>query len=143
MGAHGLSLDLMRRDRQSDNGVVELMVVDLVAACRGLGVERISLNFAMFREVFEEGGRIGAGPYIRLSRSVLLFVSRWWQLESLYKANSKYRPAWEPRLLCFRSARDLPRISVAMGIAEGFVAVPTSARCYAAVGPGPCTRYRP
>jgi lysyl-tRNA synthetase class 2 len=124
-GERGLSLDLMRRDRTSDNGLVEFMVVELVQACRRLGVDRISLNFAMFRAVFEEGGRIGAGPVIRLARSVLLFFSRWWQLESLYRSNAKYRPDWEPRLLCFRSSRDLPRISVAMGIAEGFVAVPS------------------
>ncbi|MGE5827649.1 MAG: bifunctional lysylphosphatidylglycerol synthetase/lysine--tRNA ligase LysX [Micromonosporaceae bacterium] len=124
-GRSGLSLDLMRRDRDSDNGLVEFMVVQLIAAARRLAVARISLNFAMFREVFEEGGRIGAGPVIRLCRSVLLFVSRWWQLESLYRSNAKYRPDWEPRLLCFRRPRDLARISVAMGIAEGFVTVPT------------------
>ncbi len=124
-GARGLSLDLMRRDRASDNGLVEFMVVELVNAARQLGVERISLNFAMFRGVFEEGGRIGAGPFIRLARSVLLFLGRWWQLESLYRANAKYRPSWEPRLLCFMSSRDLARISVATGIAEGFVSVPS------------------
>jgi lysyl-tRNA synthetase, class II len=124
-GSRGLSLDLMRRDRDADNGLVEFMVVELINASRQLGADRISLNFAMFREVFEEGGRIGAGPAIRLARSALLFVSRWWQLESLYRSNAKYRPAWEPRLMCFRSTRELPRISVAMGIAEGFVSVPS------------------
>ncbi len=124
-GTRGLSLDLMRRDRTSDNGLVEFMVVNLVNASRRLGVQRISLNFATFREVFQEGGRIGAGPFIRLARTVLLFFSRWWQLESLYRSNAKYRPTWEPRLLCFRAPRDLPRISVAIGIAEGFVSVPS------------------
>jgi lysyl-tRNA synthetase class 2 len=124
-GERGLSLDLMRRDRASDNGIVEFMVVNVVNAGRQLGVDRISLNFAMFREVFEEGGRIGAGPFIRLARSILVFFSRWWQLESLYRSNAKYRPVWEPRLLCFAHTRDLPRISVAMGIAEGFVSVPS------------------
>ncbi|HEX6872738.1 MAG TPA: bifunctional lysylphosphatidylglycerol synthetase/lysine--tRNA ligase LysX [Micromonosporaceae bacterium] len=123
-GSRGLSLDLMRRDRAADNGLVELMVTDLLAAGGRLAVERISLNFAMFREVFEEGGRIGAGPFIRLSRSLLLVLSHWWQLESLYRSNAKYRPTWEPRLVCFRNTRDLPRISVAMGIAEGFLSVP-------------------
>jgi lysyl-tRNA synthetase, class II len=124
-GTRGLSLDLMRRDRQSDNGLVEFMVTELVGASRRLGVERISLNFAMFREVFEEGARIGAGPFIRLTRSLLLFFSRWWQLESLYRSNAKYRPDWVARLLCFQHPRDLARISVAMGIAEGFVRVPS------------------
>ena len=124
-GTHGLSLDLMRRDPEADNGIMEFMVASLVAASRQLGVERISLNFAMFREVFEAGGRIGAGPFIRLARSILLFFSKWWQLESLYRSNAKYHPDWVPRLICFRNTRDLPRISVAMGVAEGFVEVPT------------------
>ncbi len=104
-GPHGLSLDLMRRDRDSDNGLMEFMVVGLIEQCRRLGVERISLNFAMFREVFDEGGRIGAGPVMRLTRSILLFFSKWWQLESLYRSNAKYQPEWVPRLVCFRSSR--------------------------------------
>ena len=133
-GPHGLSLDLMRRDRDSDNGLMEFMVVGLIEQCRRLGVERISLNFAMFREVFDEGGRIGAGPVIRLTRSILLFFSKWWQLESLYRSNAKYQPEWVPRLVCFRSSRDLPRISVAMGIAEGFRRR-ALAGCAAAPGP--------
>jgi lysyl-tRNA synthetase class 2 len=124
-GRRGLSLDLMRRDRDSDNGLMEFMVVNLIEQCRRLDVERISLNFAMFREVFEEGGRIGAGPIVRLTRSVLLFFSRWWQLESLYRSNAKYQPEWVPRFTCFASSRDLPRISIAMGIAEGFVPAPS------------------
>ncbi len=129
-GVHGLSLDLMRRDPGAENGIVEFMVANLVAASRQLGVERISLNFAMFREVFEAGGRIGAGPVIRVARSTLLFFSKWWQLESLYRSNAKYHPDWVPRLICFRSTRDLARISVAMGIAEGFVDLPTPGRWF-------------
>ena len=30
----GLSLDLMRRDRERDNGLIEFMVIDLIAAPR-------------------------------------------------------------------------------------------------------------
>lgn len=126
-GQRGLSLDLMRRDRESDNGLVEFMVTRLVDAAPQLGVERISMNFATFREVFEEGGRIGAGPFLRMSRAVAMFFSRWLQLESLYRSNAKYRPTWEPRLLCFPSSRDLARIGVAAGIAEGFLPAPSLA----------------
>jgi len=37
----------------------------------------------------------------------------------------KYRPVWEPRYLCFPKARDLARIAIAAGRAEGFLAIPT------------------
>jgi len=123
-GGNGLSLDLMRRERGTENGLVEFMVIDLIKAGPEHAVERISLNFAMFRSVFERSGRLGAGPFLRLARVVLSVFSRWWQLESLYRANTKYRPVWEPRYLCFPKARDLARIAIAAGRAEGFLAMP-------------------
>jgi lysyl-tRNA synthetase class 2 len=123
-GEHGLSLDLMRRDRDSDNGLMEFMVIELLQQARTIGVERVSLNFAVFRAVFERGGKLGAGPFLRAWRSVLVFFSRWWQIESLYRANAKYRPQWEPRYVLFERSRDLPRIALANACVEGFIAQP-------------------
>jgi lysyl-tRNA synthetase, class II len=123
-GPDGLSLDLMRRDRASDNGLVECMVSALMAEAPKLGVTRVSLNFAVFRAVFEEGGRIGAGPVLRAWRGLLLFASRWFQLESLYRSNVKYCPRWLPRFLCYEDVRDLAKVGLASGVAEGFVVVP-------------------
>ncbi|MGW3356126.1 bifunctional lysylphosphatidylglycerol synthetase/lysine--tRNA ligase LysX [Streptomyces bungoensis] len=124
-GRDGISLDLMRRDRTAPNGVMEFMVAELCAAAPKMGVHRISLNFAVFRSAFEEGARIGAGPVLRLWRRLLLFLSRWWQLEALYRSNAKYHPEWYPRFLCYADAASLARIGLASGIAEGFVAVPS------------------
>ncbi|MEU9946573.1 bifunctional lysylphosphatidylglycerol synthetase/lysine--tRNA ligase LysX [Streptomyces lavendulae] len=124
-GKDGISLDLMRRDRAAPNGVMEFMVAELCAAAPGLGVRRISLNFAVFRSAFEEGGRIGAGPVLKMWRKLLLFFSRWWQLEALYRSNVKYGPEWFPRFLCYQDAGSLARVSLASGIAEGFVSVPS------------------
>ncbi|MEU8588750.1 phosphatidylglycerol lysyltransferase domain-containing protein [Streptomyces sp. NPDC048664] len=124
-GEKGLSLDLMRRDRGCENGLMEFMVIELLLRARDLGIERVSLNFAMFRAVFERGSRLGAGPVLRLWRSVLTFFSRWWQIESLYRANAKYRPVWEPRFLLFEKTSDIPRIGIASAGAEGFLTVPS------------------
>ena len=124
-GRDGLSLDLMRRDRDSENGTLEAMVVELVAQAHRFGVTRLSLNFAVFRSVFERGERLGAGPVLRLWRAVLLQASRFWQIEALYRANAKYHPLWLPRYLCFREARDLARIGVAALRAEAFLRPPS------------------
>ncbi|MFC8130352.1 bifunctional lysylphosphatidylglycerol synthetase/lysine--tRNA ligase LysX [Streptomyces sp. NPDC057302] len=125
-GKDGISLDLMRRDRATaPNGVMEFMVAELCAGAGRFGVRRISLNFAVFRSVFEEGARIGAGPVLRLWRKLLLFFSKWWQLEALYRSNAKYHPQWYPRFICYGDAGALARISLASGIAEGFVSVPS------------------
>ncbi|WP_329061245.1 bifunctional lysylphosphatidylglycerol synthetase/lysine--tRNA ligase LysX [Streptomyces sp. NBC_01429] len=123
-GADGISLDLMRRDRGAPNGVMEFMVAELCDRAPRLGVRRISLNFAVFRSAFEEGARIGAGPVLRLWRGLLLFFSRWWQLEAMYRSNVKYRPQWFPRFLCYADAGSLARVALASGIVEGFVPVP-------------------
>jgi lysyl-tRNA synthetase class 2 len=123
-GAQGLSLDLMRRDRSSDNGLTEYMVTALVDYAPKLDVSRISLNFAVFRSAFEEGARIGAGPVLRAWRRLLLVLSHWWQLESLYRSNAKYRPRWMPRYICFGEGRDLAKVALACAIAEGFLVLP-------------------
>ncbi|MEU3977388.1 phosphatidylglycerol lysyltransferase domain-containing protein [Streptomyces bacillaris] len=123
-GPHGLSLDLMRRDREAENGLTEFMVIQLLQRSGEIGITQVSLNFAMFRSVFERGSRLGAGPVLRLWRALLSFFSRWWQIESLYRANAKYRPIWEPRFMLFEKSADLARISIAAGRAEGFLEAP-------------------
>ena len=123
-GCQGLSLDLMRRDRSADNGLNELMIAKVIKACPSLGVNRVSLNFAVFRDAIERGEKIGAGPILRAWRAVLMFASRWWQIESLYRFNVKFRPDWEPRFLSYPSTRDLPRIAVAALEAEAFIVRP-------------------
>ena len=141
-GRTGLSLEAMRRSPESDNGLVELMISSLArSGGRGAtpaGLQRISLNFAVFREVFEEGARLGAGPVLRFWRGILLFLSRWWQLESLYRSNAKYQPDWVPRFIGFGDRRDLARVGFASAAAEGFVPLLGSSgtATSAAVAPG-------
>jgi len=123
-GADGLSLDLMRRDRSAQPGLNDFMIVEAIKAAPALGVKRISLNFAMFRAALERGERIGAGPVLRAWRSLLLFMSRWFQIESLYKFNAKFCPIWEPRFFVFPGGRDALRIALAALEAEAFLVWP-------------------
>ncbi len=120
-GTEGLSLDLMVRDPAvGENGLNELLICDLLAACRALGVDRVSLNFAVFRSALAAGERIGAGPVARLWARLLRMASRWWQIETLYRFNARFGPEWVPRYLVFDAVRDLPRIAVAAFEAEGY-----------------------
>ncbi|TGB15456.1 DUF2156 domain-containing protein [Streptomyces palmae] len=129
-GPDGISLELMRRDRGADPGMNELLIVATLQAAGEVGVERVSLNFAMFRSALARGERLGAGPVLRGWRGLLVFLSRWFQIESLYKFNAKFQPRWEPRFVVFRNNRDLPRIGLAAMQAEGFLslALPRSPR---------------
>ncbi|HEX3390400.1 MAG TPA: phosphatidylglycerol lysyltransferase domain-containing protein [Streptosporangiaceae bacterium] len=123
-GADGLSLDLMRRDRSAQPGVNDFLIVETIKAAEALGIKRISLNFAMFRSALERGERIGAGPVLRLWRGILLFASRWFQIESLYKFNAKFTPDWVPRFFVFPGASDAPRVGLAALEAEAFLVWP-------------------
>ena len=124
-GSDGLSLDLMRRDRSAAPGLNDFMIVEVIKAANDLGVKRISLNFAVFRAALERGERIGAGPVLRAWRGFLLFLSRWFQIESLYKFNAKFCPEWVPRFVVFPNTRDAPRIGFAALEAEAFLVWPT------------------
>jgi len=124
-GSDGLSLDLMRRDRSAAPGLNDFLIVEAIRAAPDLGAKRISLNFAVFRAALERGERIGAGPVLRAWRGFLLFLSRWFQIESLYKFNAKFNPEWVPRFLVFPGTRDAIRIGIASLEAEAFLVWPT------------------
>ncbi|MCA3774726.1 MAG: DUF2156 domain-containing protein, partial [Cutibacterium sp.] len=124
-GNDGLSLDVMRRDLDgADNGVTELMVAGLMAAGPEIGIRRVSMNFAVFREAIEEGARVGASPVRRLNRWLVLVASKWFQIEQLYRSNVKYKPSWQTRYLNFTDTSDLAQVGLAMGIAEGQLDIP-------------------
>jgi lysyl-tRNA synthetase, class II len=123
-GSDGLSLDLMRRDRSAQPGVNDFLIVEAIKAAHALGVKRISLNFAVFRATLERGERIGAGPVLRIWRRFLIFISRWFQIESLYKFNAKFCPVWEPRFCVFPGPGDAVRVGVAALEAEAFLVWP-------------------
>jgi lysyl-tRNA synthetase class 2 len=124
-GTDGLSLDLMRRDRSAQPGLNDFLIVETIKNAQALGVKRVSLNFAAFRAALERGERIGAGPVMRAWRRTLLFMSRWFQIESLYKFNAKFCPEWVPRFIVFTGTRDIPRIALAALEAEAFLVWPT------------------
>ncbi|MDX6212907.1 MAG: lysyl-tRNA synthetase, class [Frankiales bacterium] len=123
-GSDGLSLDLMVRDRTAEAGLNEMLITAALKAAPELGINRLSLNFAVFRSAMERGGKLGAGPVLRLWRSFLVFVSRWFQIESLYRFNAKFSPDWEPRFVCYPTVRDVPRIAIAALEAEAFIVWP-------------------
>ena len=102
----------------------DFLIVETIKAARSLGVKRVSLNFAVFRAALERGERIGAGPVLRVWRRFLVFISRWFQIESLYKFNAKFCPVWVPRFFVFPGTKDAPRVGIAALEAEAFLVWP-------------------
>ena len=123
-GQRAVSLNLMRRAESAVNGVVEAMVLTLLQQGSEKGIERFSLNFAMFREIFVEGEAVDATINDRVKRALFVKASRFWQLESLYESNARYNPKWLPRYFCFSSDPLVPLSLIAAGMLEGFVPAP-------------------
>lgn len=103
-GGRILSLDTMCRLPDAPNGINERMIVDAIEWGSANGVEQVSLNFAAFRELFENEDRsvlerVGYWGAHRLDRFI--------KVESLYRFNAKFRPRWVPRSVVLRSWTDL------------------------------------
>ena len=126
-GQRAVSLNLMRRAENAVNGVVEAMVLTLLQQGPEKGIERFSLNFAMFREIFVEGEAVDATFNDRVKRALFVKASHFWQLESLYESNARYNPKWLPRYFCFSSDPLMPLSLIAAGMLEGFLPAPAAA----------------
>jgi lysyl-tRNA synthetase class 2 len=116
-----LSLDRMQRDKNSEQGITELMIADTVEYAKTNGITHISLNFAAFRSLFERAEKISAGPIVRGTRNLIRFFSNWFQVESLYRFNAKFQPEWQTRYVLYPKAADLPAVAWAALRAEKFI----------------------
>ena len=118
---YGISLDRMQRERGTDPGVNELLIVQTVEWARENQISDISLNFAAFRSLFERADKISAGPVTRGSRNLIRFFSNFFQVESLYRFNAKFNPEWQTRYLIYPKTTDIAKIGWAAIKAEQFI----------------------
>ena len=114
-GRPAVSLSLMRRDKETPNGLMEFLVARGIELLRDRGIEEASLNFAAFaRFVHAPRGRLE-----RLTGRGLLVADAYFQLERLHRFNTKFFPRWEPRYLMYERVVGLPRVGLATLWAEG------------------------
>jgi lysyl-tRNA synthetase class 2 len=114
-GRRAISLSMMRRDRDTPNGLMEFLVVRSIELLRDSGVEEVSLNFAAFARFMHRP----RNPAERLIGRLARLANPYFQIESLYRFNAKFHPRWEPRYLAFERARRLPRVGLAAMWVEG------------------------
>ncbi len=118
----GYSLDLMRHDPETPNGLTEYLVCLAALALKERGAHRLSLNFAAFARILEDDARLG--PWQKLQKMILKRVNPYFQIESLYDFNRKFFPDWVPRSIYYDELRNLPRIAILYLEAEAFLRVP-------------------
>ena len=139
-GAHGLSLDLMRRDRGSDNGLIEFMVAELVARRAGPGrtpdlaeLRRVPVGLRGGRADRRRAGAAGLARHCCCSSRA---GCRWSRCTA---PTSSTGPSGCPGS-CASRTRDLATVAFSSGIAEGLrwlspACVPCSSGAWPAAAP--------
>jgi lysyl-tRNA synthetase class 2 len=123
-GRAAVSLSLMRRRRDTPNGLMEFLLARGLELLRDRGVEEASLNFAAF-------ARFVHAPRGQLERALgraLLVADAFFQIERLHRFNTKFFPRWEPRYLMYEHVLALPRVGLAAMWVEGQLPKPGSRR---------------
>ncbi len=123
-GADGASLDVMRRDRQAPSILNDFLVVEAARRLPDLGMRRVSLNFSFLRAILAAGAEPECPLRLRAARWLLRRLSGPFQIESLYRFNRKFAPAWCPRYVAVETPEELPRLALAALKAEGLLAPP-------------------
>jgi lysylphosphatidylglycerol synthetase-like protein (DUF2156 family) len=123
----GYSLDLMRRDPgEHPNGLLDYALCSTIEHLRTRGEKGLSLNFAAMRSILE--GETGDGVTQRVERWALRRMSGVLQIETLWRFNAKYEPAWLPRYVVFDSAEQFVPAIVTILRAESLTEVPVVGR---------------
>jgi lysyl-tRNA synthetase class 2 len=95
--------------------LTEFMVVKAIEELRARGVGEVSLNFAAFARLLREP----EGLLEHIAGRLISVGDTWFQIERLYRFNAKFFPRWEPRYLVYDKPLALPRVGLAVMLAEG------------------------
>ena len=122
----GYSLDVMRRGRGTHpNGLIDFLLVSTIEHLREHGMAALSLNFAAMR-AFVAGDR--GGLVAKLVGQVLRRCCSSMQVESLWRFNAKFDPAWAARHVVVSSVIHIPAVALAIARAESLWEIPVLGR---------------
>jgi phosphatidylglycerol lysyltransferase len=105
------TVDLMRRRGEAPNGLMEFLLVKVLAASREQGFERFSLGLAPMSGFHAGENASPEERAIHFFFQHLRFVFSYAGLRA-YKA--KFATHWEPRYVVYRNALDLPRMALTL-----------------------------
>lgn len=117
--AKGFSLDQMRREPGTPNGLTEFMVVCACEALAEQGYDHLSLNFAAFARLLNEGAELTL--WEKFQRWLIKRANPYFQIESLLNFNRKFFPGWVPRYLYYEEGVHFVRVGIACLEIEAFL----------------------
>jgi lysyl-tRNA synthetase, class II len=120
--AQGFTLDLMRRDPDTPNGMTEFLLTRTIMAMDEEGLSRLSMNFAAWGRLFYEDIHYTVPQ--RVAKRLLELINPFYQIKSLKAFNQRFYPDWVPRVIVYDDVRALPRVGLLFGGVEGFLSIP-------------------
>ncbi len=118
----GYTLDLMRRDPETPNGMTEFLLTRTMMQLDQMGLDRLSMNFAAWGRFFEDDVEYSIPQ--RIVKVGLNLLSPFYQIRSLKEFNQRFHPDWIPRCIVYDDLRSLPRVALLYSGVEGFLNIP-------------------
>jgi lysylphosphatidylglycerol synthetase-like protein (DUF2156 family) len=112
-GGSDISLDVPWRRRGAPNGIDERLNVDMIAAAKDAGAQRVSLAFAAFPEIFDAEHR---SRLQRLFYLLIHFLDPFIALESLYRYVHKFHALGERRYALISMTQIIPLLFVLLSL---------------------------
>jgi lysylphosphatidylglycerol synthetase-like protein (DUF2156 family) len=122
------TLDLMRRDPDTPNGMTEFLLTRTIMRLDEEGIDRLSMNFAAWGRLFYEDIHYSLSQ--RVAKQMLELFNPFYQIKSLKAFNQRFYPEWVPRVIVYDDVRALPRVGLLFGSVEGFLGVPIIGRYF-------------
>ncbi len=98
------TFDLMRRRPDSANGVMDGLFVAMIERFRDEGLTGMNLGMAPLAQV-PDAGLVG-----KSLNELRVRGDQWFNFQGLEAFKEKWRPAWEPRFLAYRTVAELPAV---------------------------------
>lgn len=106
-----VSLDLMRRKHQIENGTMELLFISLFEWAKKKGYATFSLGLSGLAGIGEASSDPAVEKVLRLLTDSL---SRFYNFKGLHAFKEKFHPVWEPRYLAYSESASLPAVAAAL-----------------------------
>jgi lysylphosphatidylglycerol synthetase-like protein (DUF2156 family) len=112
-GGGDITLDVPWRRRGAPNGIDERLSVDMIAAAKGMGAQRVSLSFAAFPELFD---RSQSGRLHHLFYRMIHLLDPLIALESLYRYVRKFHAMDARRYALISVTQIIPLVAVLLSL---------------------------
>ncbi|WP_373899202.1 phosphatidylglycerol lysyltransferase domain-containing protein [Haloimpatiens sp. FM7315] len=100
-----LSIDLMRFQNNSPNGLMEILFLNMILWAKDKGYKRFSLGMAPLSNV-GVSARSHSGE--KFAKFIFNYGNHWYNFRGLRYFKSKFEPNWEPRFFAYQKFTSLP-----------------------------------